>query len=166
MTGNWFVHILNLFLFLAALGLHGCEGFLQLWRAGATLWCTGFSLRWLLLLQSMGSRCAGFSSCGSWAPEHRLSSCGARAQLLHGTWDLPRPGPEPVSPALAGRLPTTAPPGKPSYFIFNPYSVLGNCTFLGIFPFFLLVHLISVQMFVIISDDPLCFSGVSLLFLL
>ena len=28
-------------------------------------------------------------------------------------WDLPRPGPEPVSPALAGRLPTTAPPGKP-----------------------------------------------------
>ena len=24
----------------------------------------GFSLRWLLLLQSTGSRCAGFSSCG------------------------------------------------------------------------------------------------------
>ena len=28
-------------------------------------------------------------------------------------WDLPRPGHEPVSPALAGGLPTTAPPGKP-----------------------------------------------------
>ena len=28
---------------------------------------TGFSLRWLLLLQSMGSRQAGFSSCGLWA---------------------------------------------------------------------------------------------------
>ena len=28
-------------------------------------------------------------------------------------WDLPRPGLEPVSPALAGRLSTTAPPGKP-----------------------------------------------------
>ena len=27
--------------------------------------CTGFSLRWLLLLRSMGSRRAGFSSCGS-----------------------------------------------------------------------------------------------------
>ena len=26
-----------------------------------------FSLRWLLLLRSMGSRCAGFSSCGTWA---------------------------------------------------------------------------------------------------
>ena len=43
----------------------------------------------------------------------RLSSCGSRAQLLRGTWDLPRPGLEPVSPALAGRLSTTAPPGKP-----------------------------------------------------
>ena len=28
-------------------------------------------------------------------------------------WDLPRPGLEPVSPALAGRLSTTTPPGKP-----------------------------------------------------
>ena len=46
---------------------------------------------------------------------HRLSSCGSRAQLFRGMWDLPRPGLEPVSPALAGRLSTTAPPGKPSY---------------------------------------------------
>ena len=28
-------------------------------------------------------------------------------------WNLPRPGLEPVSPALAGRFSTTAPPGKP-----------------------------------------------------
>ena len=27
--------------------------------------CTGFSLWWLLLLRSMGSRQAGFSSCGT-----------------------------------------------------------------------------------------------------
>ena len=27
----------------------------------------GFSLRWLLLLRSVGSRRAGFSSCGVWA---------------------------------------------------------------------------------------------------
>ena len=46
---------------------------------------------------------------------HRLSSCGSRAQLLRGMWDLPGPGLEPVSPALAGRLSTTAPPGKPSF---------------------------------------------------
>ena len=30
-------------------------------------WCAGFSLRWLLLLRSTGSRRAGFSSCGTWA---------------------------------------------------------------------------------------------------
>ena len=32
-------------------------------------------------------------------------------------WDLPRPGLEPVSPALAGRFSTTAPPGKPNAVI-------------------------------------------------
>ena len=88
-----------------------------------------------------------FSSCGKRGPrfiavhgpltiaaslvaEHRLqmrrlSSCGSRAQLLRGMWDLPRPGLEPVSPAPAGRPSTTAPPGKPSQASFTraqPYS--------------------------------------------
>ena len=88
-------------------------------------------------------RARAFSSCGKWGPlfiavrgplfitvrgpftivappvaghrlqTRRLSSCGSRAQLLRGMWDLPRPGLEPVSPALAGRSSTTAPPGKP-----------------------------------------------------
>ena len=44
----------------------------------------------------------------------RPSSRGPRAQPPRGTWDPPRPGPEPASPALAGRSSTTAPPGKPS----------------------------------------------------
>ena len=53
------------------------------------------------------------------AAEHRLQtrrlgSCGSRAQPLRGTRDPPRPELEPLSPALAGRLPTTAPPGKPN----------------------------------------------------
>ena len=49
----------------------------------------------------------------------RLSNRGSRAQLLCGTRDPPRPGLEPASPAPAGRLSTTAPPGKPLlYFIF------------------------------------------------
>ena len=43
----------------------------------------------------------------------RLSNRGSRAQLLRGMWDPPRPGLEPVSPALAGGFSTTAPPGKP-----------------------------------------------------
>ena len=49
----------------------------------------------------------------------RLSSCSSRAQLLHGMWDLPRPGLEPVSPALAGRFSTTEPPGKPPQAFFK-----------------------------------------------
>ena len=49
---------------------------------------------------------------------HRLSNCGSQAQLLRGMWDLPRPGLKPLSPALAGRLSTTAPPGKPHFFCF------------------------------------------------
>ena len=44
---------------------------------------------------------------------------GARAQLLCGMWDLPEPGLEPVSPALAEGFLTTVPPGKPSNLLFQ-----------------------------------------------
>ena len=81
-------------------------------RGYFSLQCTGFSLQWLLLLRSTGSRRMGFSSCGMWALERRLSSCGARAQLLRGMWDLPGPGIKPMSPVLAGGFLTTAPSGK------------------------------------------------------
>ena len=37
--------------------------------------------------------------------------------LAHDMWDLPGSGIEPVSPALAGRLLTTGPPGKPRRFV-------------------------------------------------
>ena len=73
------------------------------------------------LLRCTGFSCGGFSCCGARALGARasvvvargLSSCGARASLLHGMWDLPDPGLEPVSPVLAGGFLTTAPPGKP-----------------------------------------------------
>ena len=45
----------------------------------SSLRCAGFSLQWLLLLRSTGSRHTGFSTCGSWALELRLSSCGVQA---------------------------------------------------------------------------------------
>ena len=101
-----------------------------------------------LFLAVLGLRfCArAFSSCGKQGPlfiavrgpltiaaslvaEHRLqmrklSSCGSRAQLLRGMWDLPRPGLEPVSPALAGRFSTTAPPGKPFPVFFSTFQIL------------------------------------------
>ena len=39
--------------------------------------------------------------------------------MLRSVWDLPGPGLEPVSPALAGGFLTTAPPGKPHSEKFN-----------------------------------------------
>ena len=101
-----------------------------------------------------------FSSCGKRGPlfitvrgpltitaslvvEHRLqtrrlSNCGSRAQPLRGTRDPPRPGLEPLSPALAGRFSTTAPPGKPFWKIFNHSFNFITCDWsVHIFYFFL-----------------------------
>ena len=96
------------------------------------LQCASFSLWWLLLSQSTDSRhvgfsscnvwalrCVGFSGCGTRAPwlwfvalEHGLSSCGIRAWLPHGTWNLPGAGTVLVFPALADGSLSTLPPGK------------------------------------------------------
>ena len=68
------------------------------------------------LLSSCGagaSHSSGFSCCGAWALEpFGFSSWDRWAYLLHGMCNLPRPGTEPASPALAGRFLTTGPPGK------------------------------------------------------
>ena len=112
-----------------------------------TVFCFFFNFIYLFMAV-LGLRfCArAFSSCGergplfiavrgpltiaaSLAAEHglqtrKLSSCGSRAQLLRGMWDLPRPGLELVSPALAGRFSTTAPPGKPLQFLTSILSLL------------------------------------------
>ena len=99
-------------------------------RGYSSLQCVGFSCgdfsccgAWALGARASVVVAHGLSSCGSRALEHRLSSCGARASLLRGTWDLPGPGLEPVSPALAGGFLTTAPPGKLIFFflIFSHY---------------------------------------------
>ena len=65
----------------------------------SSLQCSGFSLQWLHLLWSIGSKGRGLSSYGLQNLQHWLSSCGAQAQLLHGTWDLSGPGIEPMYPA-------------------------------------------------------------------
>ena len=118
---SFFIFFLNLFIYfwLCWIFIAACGLCLVVASGGYSLLrCTGFSLQWLLLLRSTGSRSMGFSSCGSQALEQRLSSCGARALLLRSMWDLPGPGLEPVSPALAGGFLTTAPPGKPLWFNF------------------------------------------------
>ena len=104
-----YIFIVIFYLFIYLIFIFGCigssflcEGFLYLRQAGATLhrgaWASSLS-RPLVAEHRLQTR--------------RLSSCGSRAQLLRGMWDLPRPGLEPVPPALAGRFPTIAPPGKP-----------------------------------------------------
>ena len=154
----FFIYLLFKFIYLFnfIIGCVGssplCTGFLQLRRAGATLrcgarasHCSGLSRRGARAPGAWASVVVarGLSSCGSRALECRLSSCGARAQLLRGMWDLPRPGLEPMSPALAGGLLTTAPPGKPLSTCFNlSLSTALYCTVIKLevfsfFPFFL-----------------------------
>ena len=125
--------------FLSWVDVEFCQmAFLLLLR-----WSCDFFFKLIyLFLAALGLRfCVrAFSSCGERGPlfivvrgpltiaaslvaEHklqtrRLSNCGSRAQLLRGMWDPPRPGLEPMSPALAGGLSTTAPPGKPDHVIF------------------------------------------------
>ena len=81
-----------------------------------TVWglrcCVGFSL----VAASVGA----LSSCGAWT-----SRCGAKALghagsvvvVLRGTWGLPGPQIEPVSPALVSNFFTTEPSGKPMLFL-------------------------------------------------
>ena len=87
-------------LFLAALGLHCSARALSGCSEQGLLVTVVLRLLGAVasLLQSVGSRRAGFSSCDSQAPEHRLSSCDARAQLLLHAWDLPGPGVGPCTP--------------------------------------------------------------------
>ena len=104
---SFFVVVVIIITFLAVLGLRFCE------RA----------------LSSCGKQGPLFTAVhgpltvvASPVEEHRLqtrrlSSCGPPAQLPRGMWDPPRPGLEPASPALAGRLSTTAPPEKPYGFV-------------------------------------------------
>ena len=99
-----FLNYLFIYLFLAVLGLRFCA------RAFSSC-----GKRGPLLIVMRGP----LSVAASPVAEHRLqtrrlSSRGSRAQLLRGMWDLPRPGLEPVSSALAGRFSTTVPPGKPN----------------------------------------------------
>ena len=110
---------------------------IRLYRKEERKPCSFFFFFFNLFMAVLGLRfCArAFSSCGKRGPlfitvrgpltiaaslvaEHRLqtcrlSNCGSRAQLLRGMWDLPSPGLEPASPALAGGLSTTSSPGKP-----------------------------------------------------
>ena len=72
---NLFIYFWLRWVFIAVCGL----SLVAVSGGYSSLWCTGFSLRWLLLLRSTGSRRAGFSSCGSQGSRCAgFSSCGSQ----------------------------------------------------------------------------------------
>ena len=54
------------------------------------------------LLAAQASNCSDFSGCGAWDLWHAGS-------VAPSMWNLPRPGIEPMSPTLVGRLLTAEP---------------------------------------------------------
>lgn len=99
-----------------------CGLFLSMVSRGYSLWwCAGLSLQ-QLLLQTMGSRYLGFSSCSSRVLEGRLSSCGTRswAQLPMACRIFSDQGRTRV-PALASGLPTTQSPRKSLHSLLNVF---------------------------------------------
>ena len=92
-----------IYLFLAVLGLCCCARALSSCGEQGPL----FAAVRRLLIAVRDFSCCGARVLGTWAsavvarglssyssriPEHRLSSCGARAHLLCSMWDLPGPG--------------------------------------------------------------------------
>ena len=110
-------------LFSVALVLHCFARAFSSWWAGVTLHCG-----------AQASPCSFFSCCRAQAlgpgtsvvAAPGLSSCGARTSLLRVMWNLPKPGIEPMSPTLAGRFFSTAPPGK-SLVQFMCQNLCENC---------------------------------------
>ena len=105
--------LLFVYLFLAVLGLHCWASFsLAVAIKGYSLVAVhGLLVAVASLVGQHGFRVRGFHC----AVYDSLRSCGTPAYLLNGTWDLPRPGIEPMTPALAGRFFTTEAPGKPPF---------------------------------------------------
>ena len=71
MTGFFKKFIYFIFGCVGSLLLHAGFSLVMASRGYSLLQCMGFSLRWFLLLWSMGSRHVGFSSCSTWARQLR-----------------------------------------------------------------------------------------------
>ena len=76
----------------------------------------------------------GLSRCGAQAPDAQAQRPWLTGPAALRTWDPPGPGHEPVSPALAGGLSTTVPPGKPYLCSFDDScsdrcEVISHCGF-------------------------------------
>ena len=101
MSVSIFLNLLLFILFLTVLGPPRCVWFSLVAGTGDySLLLHGLLIVVVSLVVEHGLWCVGFRNGG------------ACAYLLHSMWDLPRPGTEPVSPALAGRFITMRLPGK------------------------------------------------------
>ena len=112
----------SFFFSLAMLGLRCCAWTFSSWdeRELLSSWCVSFSLRCLLLSQSTGSR--GWTQLwhtGSVAPWH-----------VESYW--PRDWSHISSPALAGRVLTTGPPGKPLLLLFSCWVMSNSLRLYGL----------------------------------
>ena len=129
-----------LYLFMCVFGCAGSSlsdvCFLYFWLVEATLRCS-----------ARASHCSGFSCGRARALERMLSSCGTRAYLPRGMWDLPGPGIEPVSPALAGGFLTTGPPGK-------SMNMMNFAFVIHLFPYLSLTYRKRCFTFSIINTPP------------
>ena len=95
----------------------------RLWARARPLWLVGFTdpqpvpqaQRAGSATVTHGLHCSAAGAPGS---AHRLGHCDSWARLLCSMWELPRPGIEPMSPALAGWFFITEPPGKPCWTLY------------------------------------------------
>ena len=97
-----------IYLFLAVLHLCCCITFLWLQWAGSFSCCEVWVFdAWASVIMAFGPK-----SHYAWALEPGLSSCGTGLSCPWSMGDLPGPGIKLVSPASAGGVLTTGPPGK------------------------------------------------------
>ena len=122
--------------------IFGCAG--SLWLRGLSSSCSTCRLLvWWLLLLSRGSQACWLqqlqrvgSGVAVWALECSLTSCGAGAQLLRGTWGLPRSEIKPGSPALIVRWILDHGATREALYILN--SIFVHISFLPLSPKFVI----------------------------
>ena len=99
---NSLLQLYSFILFLAVRGLRCCVGFsLPEATGGYSLVVVhGLLITLVSLVAEHGlsgvwalvAVAHGLTSCGSWALEYRLNSCGVQSKLLHSSWDFPEQG--------------------------------------------------------------------------
>ena len=78
--------------------------------------------------RAQASPCSGVSCHRARAPGTQWLWC--LGLVARGVWGLPRPGIEPVSPALAGGFLITGSPGKSYRWTLRAFAVIGLCSFI------------------------------------